>query len=70
MLTIEAINVHYDASQALKQAYLQAEIVQVMSIMGRNGVGKTTLLTSAADHIPTSAGLITWQGIPIDALAP
>ncbi len=70
MLTIEAINVHYGASQALKQVSLQAEIGQVMSIMGRNGVGKTTLLKSVAGHIPTSAGRITWQGKPIDRLSP
>ena len=44
MLTVEAIDVHYGAAQALRGVSLTAKPGAVTCVLGRNGVGKSTLL--------------------------
>lgn len=62
MLKVENIDLHYGAAQALRDVSVTAELGQVVSILGRNGVGKTSLLRAITGQMPTSAGKISWQG--------
>ena len=62
MLTVEAINLHYGAAQALRSVTVTADSGQVTCVLGRNGVGKTSLLRAIAGHQPVSAGRILWDG--------
>jgi urea transport system ATP-binding protein len=70
MLDIKAIDLHYGAAQALRGVSLQAETGQVMCVMGRNGVGKTSLLDAMAGQQPISKGSIVWEGQDITGLKP
>ncbi len=70
MLEARAIDLHYGAAQALRAVSLKAEPGKVTCILGRNGVGKTSLLDALAGHIPVSGGKITWEGSDITALRP
>ena len=70
MLDINAIDLHYGAAQALRGVSLHAEPGQVTCVLGRNGVGKTSLLDALAGQQPVSSGNIMWEGKDITALKP
>src|ERR687891_632580 len=70
MLSIEAIDLHYGAAQALRGISLSARPGEVTCVLGRNGVGKTSLLRAIVGHQPISKGRITWGGEDITSLAP
>ncbi|KJS09466.1 MAG: urea ABC transporter ATP-binding protein [Gammaproteobacteria bacterium BRH_c0] len=70
MLEVNQISLFYGASQALKDVSLVAEKGRVTCILGRNGVGKTSLLNAIAGHQAIAAGEILWEGKPINRLAP
>ena len=70
MLKVEGVNLKYGAAQVLRGVELEARKGEVMSLMGRNGVGKTTLLRAIVGYHPTSAGTITWEGQSLDGLPP
>lgn len=70
MLSVENIDLHYGAAQALKKVSLKAEIGKVTCIMGRNGVGKTSLIRSIMGLKPISGGQILWDGQPLGHMAP
>ena len=61
MLQVVDIDLYYGASQALKSVAVGAEIGKVSCVMGRNGVGKTSLLRAIAGHQPIRAGRILWE---------
>ncbi len=69
MLTVEGINLHYGAAQALRGVSLSADIGQVTTVLGRNGVGKTSLLRAIIGHQKISGGRITWSGEDISSVA-
>ena len=48
MLDAKTIDLHYGAAQALRGVSLQAEVGEVTCVLGRNGVGKTSLLDALA----------------------
>lgn len=70
MLKVEGLDVHYGAAQALRGVSLQVPAGEVTVVLGRNGVGKTTLLRAIAGHQPVSAGSIVWNGTALNGLAP
>ncbi|SON54187.1 LIV-I protein F [Hartmannibacter diazotrophicus] len=70
MLNVDKINLHYGAAQALKEVSLTAEVGKVTCVLGRNGVGKTSLLRSIVGLKGISSGSITWEGEEISKLAP
>ena len=70
MLKVEGVELKYGAAQVLRGVELEAHKGQVMSLMGRNGVGKTTLLRAIVGHHPVSAGTITWDGQPLAGIPP
>jgi len=59
MLAVEGINLHYGAAQALRGISLTAEPGKVTCVLGRNGVGKTSLLRALMGQHPVSAGTIS-----------
>ena len=70
MLDAQSIDLHYGAAQALRGVSIKAEPGKVTCVLGRNGVGKTSLLDALAGQYPISRGTITWEGEDITALRP
>jgi urea transport system ATP-binding protein len=70
MLQVNSIDLHYGAAQALRAVSLAAEPGKVTCVLGRNGVGKTSLLDALAGQHPVSRGTITLDGSDITRLNP
>jgi urea transport system ATP-binding protein len=70
MLDAQSIDLHYGAAQALRAVSLKAEPGKVTCVLGRNGVGKTSLLDALAGQQAISKGKIVWEGNDITALRP
>lgn len=70
MLEARNVNLFYGASQALRNVSLTAEKGKVTCLLGRNGVGKTSMLNAIAGQQAISSGEILWEGKPIQAMAP
>lgn len=70
MLAVNNVDLFYGASQALWDVSLQAEIGEVTCLLGRNGVGKTSLLRAVVGQLPIAAGAVNWQGEEISKLPP
>jgi urea transport system ATP-binding protein len=70
MLDAQSIDLHYGAAQALRGVSLKAEPGKVTCILGRNGVGKTSLLDALAGQQAISKGKIIWEGNDITGLRP
>ena len=65
MLIVKSLNLNYGASQALRGVNLSAKEGEVTCIVGKNGVGKTTLLNAIMGLERISAGEIFIGGCPI-----
>jgi urea transport system ATP-binding protein len=70
MLNVAKVDLFYGAAQALRGVSLSAAPGEVTCILGRNGVGKTTLLRAVTGQQPVASGSIAWAGEDITALAP
>lgn len=70
MLSVEKLSLHYAAAQVLKGVSVSAEIGKVTCVLGRNGVGKTSLLRAISGQKPISGGLIRFDGCDISRLKP
>jgi urea transport system ATP-binding protein len=68
MLNVDAIDLHYGAAQALRGVSLSAEPGAVTCVLGRNGVGKTSLLRAIVGQQPISGGTISWNGEDVSRL--
>ena len=68
MLNVEAVDLYYGAAQALRSVSLQATPGRVTCVLGRNGVGKTSLLRAIVGQQPIRAGRISWDGQDISKL--
>lgn len=69
MLSIQDLSVCYGESQILWDVHLHVPAGQVVCLMGRNGVGKTTLLKSIVGLLKPRAGSITFNGGDLAALS-
>ena len=69
MLEINGIDLHYGAAQALRGISLKAEAGKVTCVLGRNGVGKTSLLRAIVGQHPVSKGSILLGGADITRLS-
>jgi urea transport system ATP-binding protein len=58
MLNVENLSLHYGAAQALRGVSLTAKPGEVTCVLGRNGVGKTSLMRAIVGHRPISGGKI------------
>jgi urea transport system ATP-binding protein len=70
MLKIDALNQYYGGSHILRNLGFEAKQGEVTVVLGRNGVGKTTLFKSLMGLVPIRTGSITLGGQPIDKLPP
>src|SRR5438270_13326898 len=70
MLSVDSVDLFYGAAQALRSVSLTAQPGRVTCVLGRNGVGKTSLLRAIVGHQPIRAGKIVWDGQNIAGLAP
>ena len=65
MLKVEGVNQYYGGSHILRNVAFEAKLGEVTVILGRNGVGKTTLLKSLMGVVPVKTGSIVLDGNPI-----
>src|SRR3981189_1741945 len=70
MLKVDNISLYYGAAQALRGVSLAAEPGKVTCVLGRNGVGKTSLLRAMVGQYPIASGSITFDGVDISHLRP
>jgi len=68
MLKVENVSLFYGAAQALRGVSLKAEIGKVTCVLGRNGVGKTSLMRAIVGHQAIRSGTIEWQGEDISTM--
>lgn len=62
MLEIEKAELYYGAAQALRGVSLEIAPDRITCVLGRNGVGKTSLLRSVMGHHPLAFGDVTFDG--------
>ncbi len=70
LLAVESIDLHYGAAQALKRVSLAARAGEITCVLGRNGVGKTSLMRAIVGREPISRGAISLDGEAIAGLKP
>jgi urea transport system ATP-binding protein len=70
MLQVDRLNVAYGSTQVLFDVSLDIKQGDLLCVMGRNGVGKSTLLKTVVGVINPRAGSIRWQGREIKNVAP
>ncbi len=70
MLKVEQLQAFYGTSQALFDMNLQVDKGEVVTLIGRNGMGKTTTIHSIMGIVSAASGAITYQGKNITALSP
>lgn len=70
MLSINNVNQYYGGSHILRDVSLEARLGEVTVILGRNGVGKTTLLKALMGLIPIKTGTITFDGRALQGATP
>ena len=70
MLKVEGINQYYGGSHILRNLGFEAKVGEVTVILGRNGVGKTTLLKSLMGVVPVKTGSIALDGTSITTDTP
>ena len=70
MLTVKGIDTAYGASQVLFGMSLEVGAGEVVTLMGRNGMGKTTTVRSIMGLSPPRSGDINFDGTPIRGLPP
>jgi urea transport system ATP-binding protein len=70
MLEAKGLDLYYGAARALRSVSVTARPGAVTCILGRNGVGKTSLLRAIVGQRPVSAGSILWEGADITKLSP
>ena len=68
MLKVDNINLYYGAAQALRGVSISAEAGKVTCVLGRNGVGKTSLLRAVVGQYPISGGSIDFDGADITSV--
>jgi urea transport system ATP-binding protein len=65
MLSVAALNQYYGSSHTLREVAFEAPTGAITVILGRNGVGKTTLLKCLAGLLPVRSGAIRFDGIDV-----
>jgi urea transport system ATP-binding protein len=70
MLKVEGLNQYYGGSHILRNLSFEAKIGEVTTLLGRNGVGKTTLLKSLMGLVKVKTGSISFDGKDITHAPP
>src|SRR5574341_2409998 len=69
MLEVEDIHTYYGESYILQGLSLKLEDGQILGVLGRNGVGKTTLVNSVLGFVPPRRGRVSFKGEEITRAA-
>ncbi|MDQ3641827.1 MAG: urea ABC transporter ATP-binding subunit UrtE [Actinomycetota bacterium] len=70
MLVVDNLDVAYRRTQVLFGVSMEVPDGGLVCVMGRNGVGKTTLLNTVMGVLRPSAGRVTWDGCDITGMRP
>jgi len=70
LLEVHGLNTYYGASHVLRNLDFRVERGQAVGLMGRNGMGKSTLLKSIMGLVKPRSGSIVFQGLPIHGQTP
>ena len=70
MLTIKNLHVHYGAIHAIKDVSLEVNDSEIVSLIGANGAGKTTILHTISGLVKATSGEIRYNDINLRATAP
>ena len=70
MLTVKNVNQYYGGSHILRDVSMQSHLGKVTVLLGRNGVGKTTLLKSLMGLVAIKTGAIEFNGRQIQGDTP
>ena len=65
MLKVDGLNQYYGGSHILRNLSFEAKVGEVTVVLGRNGVGKTTLLKSLMGVVPVKTGSVVFDGTDI-----
>ena len=70
MLKVDSLNQYYGGSHILRDVNFEAKLGEVTVVLGRNGVGKTTLLKSLMGVVPVKTGSVALDGADITRQTP
>ncbi len=70
MLTVSNLNQYYGGSHILRDLTFEAPAGKVTALLGRNGVGKSTLLRTLMGLVPAKGGQVVFEGKDITAIKP
>ena len=70
ILSVKGVNQYYGGSHILRDLGFEAQLGKVTVLLGRNGVGKTTLLKSLMGLVPIKTGSMEFDGKPIQGRTP
>jgi urea transport system ATP-binding protein len=70
MLTVSGLNQYYGGSHTLRDIAFDVPSGAVTAVLGRNGVGKSTLLKCLAGLLPVRSGAISFDGVDVTKLPP
>nr|WP_269135121.1 urea ABC transporter ATP-binding subunit UrtE [Pseudomonas sp. PGPR81] len=70
VLEVSELHQYYGGSHILRGLSFEAKVGEVTCLLGRNGVGKTTLLRCLMGLVPPREGRVEWEGQPITTLKP
>ena len=70
MLVVEALEAGYGAAQVLFGVSFSVAAGEVVTFLGRNGMGKSTTFAAIMGLLPTTRGTVTFGGLTLTGLAP
>jgi len=70
LLSVDGLHQHYGGSHILRGVSFEAQVGEVTVVLGRNGVGKSTLLESLMGVVPVSAGRVVLGGVDLTRAPP
>jgi branched-chain amino acid transport system ATP-binding protein len=70
LLQISSLNTYYGDSHILQGVDLAIAPGTAVGLLGRNGMGKTTLIRSLMGYVPAASGKVSWQGRDVTGSAP
>jgi len=70
MLQISALNAHYGDSHVLRGVGLELPAGTALGLLGRNGMGKTTLIRTLMGYVRATQGRVQWDGHDVTGFAP
>ena len=70
MLEVSALNTHYGDSHILRGVSLTLPAGTALGLLGRNGMGKTTLIRAVMGYVRPTSGQLKWSGMAVTGQAP